>query len=86
MSISNWEYKVNELTHKKLTQENERVKEKRNTPGPFRNAVTKNADHAMQRTFVPMEDESVRMGIENWGNREKKSKGKCTVRFIRSES
>lgn len=71
MSINNWGYKVNEITHKKSTQRNKKEKAKRNTPGPFRNAVTKNADRAMQRMFVPMEDESCKDGYREWGKEEK---------------
>lgn len=37
---------------------------------PYRNdARPKNADHAMQRIFVPMEDESCKDGYREWGNR-----------------
>jgi len=36
---------------------------------PYRNAARpKNADHAMQRIFVPMEDESCKDGYREWGN------------------
>jgi hypothetical protein len=43
---------------------------KKMTPGPFHNAVRpKNADRAMQRMFVPMEDESCKSGYRNWGIR-----------------
>jgi hypothetical protein len=37
---------------------------------PYRNAARpKNADRAMQRIFVPMEDESCKDGYREWGNR-----------------
>jgi hypothetical protein len=49
---------------------------------PYHNAVRpKNADRAMQRIFVPMEDESCKDGYREWGNSEKriKDRGKEVV-------